>query len=146
MKKLITLAVAITFSIMLFAADAMPVNEKVLQAFEGSFKDASEVVWHEYQNRYDVRFKNNEIDSRISYDKNGNVLKTVRYYSEAGLPLFIRAKLQEQYAGKKVFGVTECSAEGELDYYIVLEDATTWNHIKCDATGGMSVYKKYKKA
>jgi hypothetical protein len=146
MKKLMILAVTALFSISIYAAPPTAVNEKVLQAFEKSFKDASGVVWHEYGDRFEVKFLHNAIDSRITYDADGNILRTIRYYGEEQLPLFVRAKLQKQYAGKKVFGVTELASEGELDYYIVLEDAKSWSHVKCTSTGTMEVYKKYKKA
>ncbi|HVG12558.1 MAG TPA: hypothetical protein VM843_06110, partial [Flavisolibacter sp.] len=122
------------------------VNEKVLQAFEKSFKNASDVVWNEYKDCFEVKFLHNSIDSRITYDVDGNILRSIRYYGEEQLPLFVRAKLQKQYAGKTVFGVTELASEGELDYYIVLEDATSWNHVKCTSTGNMEMYKKFKKA
>ena len=140
------LAVTALLSLSIYAAPPSAVNEKVLQAFEKSFKNASDVVWHEYKDSYEVKFLHNSIDSRITYDADGNVLKSMRYYGEEQLPLFVRAKLQKQYAGKTVFGVTELASDGELDYYIVLEDAKTWSHVKCTSTGNMEVYKKYKKA
>lgn len=146
MKKLVALAATALLSLTIFATEPSAVNEKVLQAFEQSFKNASGVVWHEYADRYEVKFLHNSIDSRITYDADGNIIKTFRYYGEENLPLFVRAKLQKIYAGKKVFGVTELSSEGEMDYYIVLEDATTWSHVKCSATGNLELYKKYKKA
>ena len=58
----------------------------------------------------------------------------------------LRSKIQKQYTGKKVFGVTEMATDGELNYYIVLEDAKTWSHITANAAGEMMLYKKYKKA
>ena len=146
MKKLVAFAATAFFSLSILASEPVAVNEKVLQAFGQCFKNASGVVWHEYADRFEVKFMHNAIDSRISYDVDGNILKTIRYYGEENLPLFVRAKLQKNYAGKKVFGVTEMSSDGELDYYIVLEDATTWSHVKCGSTGNMEISKKYKKA
>ncbi len=148
MKKILVAAAIILSSTTSFATNTepAPVTEKVLQAFEQSFKNAEKVSWHEYLNYYEVKFLHNDVDSRIVYDAEGNILKTTRYYGEEQLPLFIRAKLDRQYKGKKVFGVTELAAEGELDYYIVLEDAKTWTHVKCNATGSMEMQKKYKKA
>ena len=148
MKKIFVAAAAILFSTSIFAnnTEPAPVTEKVLQAFEESFKGAEKVSWHEYLNHYEVKFLHNAIDSRIVYDADGNILRTTRYYSGEQLPLFVRAKLERQYKGKKVFGVTELATEGELDYYIVLEDAKTWTHVKCNATGSMETTKKYRKA
>jgi len=146
MKKLATLAVTALFSLSLLASDPVAVNEKVLLAFQQSFKNASSVEWHESGNRFEVKFLYNEINSRITYNKDGSVFSVLRNYGEEQLPLLLRAKLQKEFAGTHVFGVTEYSTEGTLDYYVVLEDATTWSHVKCNSNGDMQVYKKYTKA
>ncbi len=134
------------FTLTLFAAEPSNISEKALEAFQKSFKQAQNVIWHEYNNHYEVKFTDYSVDSRITYDAGGNILKTLRYYGEEHLPLFVRAKLQSKFGDKKVFGVTELAADGALDYYIVLMDDQTWTHVKCDALGNMSTYKKYKKA
>lgn len=146
MKKLLAFAASVSICFTLMAAEPLRVNDKVLQAFEQTFKNASGVVWYEYNNSFEVKFMHNSIKCNISYDKEGSILNTIRYYGEQELPLLIRAKLQKQFPGKKVFGVTEISSESMLDYYIVLEDATTWRHVKCSATGNVESYKKYRKA
>jgi hypothetical protein len=146
MKKILLTAATALFTLALFASEPVKINEKVIEAFQKSFKHAKNVSWHEYQNFYEVKFLHNAVDSRITYDTEGNILRTIRYYGEDQLPLFVKAKLQNRFKDKKVFGVTELAVEGGLDYYIVLEDATKWTHVKCDAVGNMSVYKKYNKA
>ena len=146
MKKLFSLAVSALFSLTLFASDPVIVNDKVLQAFQKSFKNASDVTWNEYGNSFEVKFVYNEIDSRITYHKDGSVARVIRYYGESQLPLLLRSRLQKQFDGKTVFGVTEFSQENEMDYFIVLEDATTWSYVKCSASGEMRVYKELKKS
>jgi hypothetical protein len=146
MKKLAVLAVTVLFSLSLFASDPVAVNEKVLQAFQQSFKNASAIEWQESGDRFEVKFVYNEINSRITYNKDASVVSVLRYYGEEQLPLLLRAKLQKEFAGKHVFGITEFSKEGTLDYYIVLEDATTWSHVKCNSNGEMEVYKEFTKS
>ncbi len=146
MKKLVLLFVSALFSLSMFASEPVLVNEKVLRAFNQSFKNAPDAVWYEYTDRFEVRFAQNAVKSTITYDRNGSVLRVIRYYGEENLPLFVRTKLAKQFAGKKVFGVTEYATEGTMDYFIVLEDATTWSHVRCSATGEAAVYQKYKKA
>ncbi len=146
MKKIFFTAVTALFTLALFAAEPVSINEKVLQAFQKSFKHAQDVSWHEYDTHYEVKFTHYTVDSRITYDTEGNILKTIRYYGEDQLPLFVRAKFQKEYKDKKVFGVTELAEEGQLDYYVILEDAKNWIYVKCDVVGNMSVYKKYRKA
>ena len=147
MKKLILCLSTLFCSLTLLAATPLDeINAKVLAAFEASFKGASEVVWNQTQDAYEVKFKHNAIQTRVTYDIEGSILKTMRYYQEEHLPMLIRAKINQKYAGKKIFGVTELSAEDELNYYVVLEDDKHWTTIKCDSYGNTSLYKKMKKA
>ena len=146
MKKLLLSVSAAIFSLLVFANEPTAVNEKVLQAFQSSFKDAKQVVWEELTDQYEVRFINNDIKSRITYDTDGNILKTVRYYYEQQLPILVRAKIKERFTGKKVYGVTEVASVDDITYHIVLEDAKTWTNIECDAYGHATVVKKFRKA
>ncbi len=79
MKKLIILTCL--FATLSVAASNPPeITEKVLKAFNETFMKATDVVWHETQNIYEASFKQSEIISRAIYDKEGNLLRTTRYY------------------------------------------------------------------
>lgn len=146
MKKLLLCLATAIFSLTVLATSPTIVNEKVLKAFNASFKDAQQVIWEEHSDMYEVKFIQNQIRSRVTYDVNGNILKTMRYYYEDQLPLFIRGKVKEKFPGKHVFGVTEVATPDQLNYHIVLEDAKQWTIIICDAFGFIMVDKKYNKA
>jgi len=144
MKKLI---IILGLFVALGAAAANPpeVNEKVLKAFEETFVKATDVVWHETGNTYEARFKQSEIISRASYDKDGNLLRTIRYYSEEGLPINILTKIKKRFSGKSIFGVTECATGDEVEYNIVLQDEKNWYIVKSDSWGSLEVSQKYRK-
>jgi len=144
MKKLI---IVLGLFVALGAAAANPpeVNEKVLKAFEETFVKATDVVWHETGNTYEARFKQSEIISRASYDKDGNLLRTIRYYSEEGLPINILTKIKKRFSGKSIFGVTECATGDEVEYNIVLQDEKNWYIVKSDSWGSLEVSQKYRK-
>jgi hypothetical protein len=146
MKKLLLSVTTAIFSLLVYATEPTAVNEKVLQAFHASFKDAQQVVWEEHTDMYEVRFLHNDIKSRITYDTEGNIMKTIRYYFEPNLPLLVRAKIKERFKGSKVFGVTEVSSRDEITYHVVLEGEKTWTNIECDAYGNTAIVKKFKKA
>ncbi len=146
MKRITLAVVALAFTLVSFAGAPSIVSEKVLNAFSSTFKNATEVSWHEYTEYYEVRFIQNNIDTRVKYDMDGNVIQAVRYYFEDGLPLLIKAKLKSKFADKKVFGVTEVAQDNQVEYHIVLEDEKTWTKVKSDYFGNISVEKKYKKA
>ena len=122
------------------------INEKVLKAFKETFANATDVTWHENKNHYMVSFKQATITSRANYDLDGNLISTVRYYSEEHLPAHILAKVKKKFAGKSVFGVTELVTDDEISYHIKLEDEKNWYTVKSDIWGGLAVKEKYRKA
>jgi len=145
MKKLI-ICLCLFAAIGAAAAEPPEVSEKVLKAFNETFVKATEVTWHESQNTYEARFKQSEIVTRATYDTEGNLLRTTRYYSEEHLPINIITKLKKKYEGKKVFGVTESSTEDEVSYHIVLEDEKNWYIVIADNLGSIELSKKFRKA
>ena len=145
MKKLIVFLVL--FAALGAAATTPPeVNEKVLKAFKETFSKATEVVWHEMQNTYLASFKQSEITTRATYDTEGNLLRTTRYYSEESLPIHIISKLKKKYSDKSVYGVTEITENDEVAYFVTLHDAKSWFIVKADNWGGLELTKKYRKA
>ena len=145
MKKLLFTAATLV-SLLSFATPPVDINAKVLKAFNETFEYAQNVVWNEGADFYDVSFKYNDILTRVRYDTKGNFMHSIRYYDEHQLPLNVIAKLKKQYAGKKVFGVTEITTNSEVIYRIVLEDEKNWFIVNADAAGSLAEIEKYKKA
>src|SRR5678816_690557 len=131
MKKLIILT-ALFAALSTKASSPPEVTEKVLKAFSETFIKATDIVWHEVKNLYEASFKQSDIISRAIYDKEGNLLRTTRYYSQENLPINIITKLQKRYAGKSVYGVTELSTEDQVSYHITMQDEKNWYIIKAD--------------
>ena len=143
MKKILLAAIVFASS---FTAMADDPNQKVLTAFNKIFPHVKEVAWTENEHSYEVKFKQNEILSKVTYDKEGNIMKTLRYYYEQGLPLLILSKVKTKFTDKKIFGVTEESSDEGTFYHIVLEDEKHWINITADTYGGIKVDKKFNKA
>ena len=145
MKKILALCLAAILTTA--TVSAAPVTEKVLKVFSTSFPEVQETTWYNYDTYYAVYFKNSDGSKcRIEYDPEGNILATTRYYTEEALSPFIRAKVNQKYPGKQIFGVTEVSSGEALAYHIVLEDENNWYNIKSDPIGVISLEKKMKKA
>jgi len=128
-----------------YAGNVTDVNEKVIKAFNQTFPFAQQVTWDEFSDRYIVHFQENEVRTVVDYDKDGNYLGSKRYYKEDNLPVSILYKIKKKYTDKKIFGVTEISAENSIDYYVKMEDSSNWVTVKCDASGYMELVEKYKK-
>ena len=145
MKKIILAAFVLSFSFCAFANDPT-VNEKVLNAFNKTFKNVQDVSWSETENSYQANFKQNQMISRVIYDKEGNIVQTFRYYYEQQLPIMVLAKVKERFSDKKIYGVTEVASAEGLYYYITLEDDKKWVEVKADNYGSLTIEKKFKKA
>lgn len=145
MKKLIIFT-CLFAALSATASNPPEVSEKVLKAFSETFMKATDIVWHEVKNLYEASFKQSEIISRAIFDKNGNLLRTTRYYSQENLPINILTKLQKRFAGKSVYGVTELSTEDQVSYHITMQDEKNWYIIKADNWGSLELEQKYRKA
>lgn len=145
MKKFIYLAVLLA-GLSASAATPPEVSEKVLKAFKETFNGAQDVVWKEYDNNCQANFKLSEVQVRAVYDRDGNLLETVRYYAEKNLPPNIVAKLKKRYAGKEIFGVTEISSENDIAYHITLKDDKHWYTVKADPYANLQQTDKFKRA
>lgn len=144
MKRIMMFA-AIVFAFS-FKAMADDPSQKVLDAFHKTFPDVKDVAWTENQHSYEVKFKQNEIISKVTYDMDGNIVNTLRYYYEQNLPLLVLSKVKNKFNGKKIFGVTEESSDNGTFYHIILEDEKHWVNITADSYGSIRVDKKYNKA
>lgn len=145
MKKVLFILCCALISVASFARTAPDPNEKVLKSFNETFANAEEVKWAEYDNYYTVSFVSGKIRAKVNYDKEGTMLGSTRYYAPNLLPIGILNQVKKAYPKKTLFGVTEITANGELNYYIKMEDPKWWTTIKVDDTGNSSVYERYKK-
>ncbi len=146
-KRTFLIAVCLlSLSAGVFAEHHFSINDKLLEAFQRTFPDAIQVKWTEQPTGYLVTFKQNDILNKVSYDKDGNFVGSLRYYSEKNLPVTVICRLQKDYAGKSVFGVTEIATENGTDYFIRLQDDKNWYTVHSDASGNLEKIEKFAKA
>jgi hypothetical protein len=145
-KTILVTCCLLTLSAGAFATDDFSISDKLLATFKQTFPDAVQVKWVEQADKYSVSFKQNDILTKIDYDKDGNFISSLRYYTEKNLPVSVLCRLQKRYAGKTVFGVTEVATDLNTEYYVKLQDENTWYTVKSDADGNMQLIEKYKKA
>ncbi|HEV7620417.1 MAG TPA: hypothetical protein VGO09_01715 [Flavisolibacter sp.] len=142
MKKVfVLLAIIVSLS-----SNAAEPNEKILKCFATAFPKAENISWRSDDNNCQVSFNNGKIRCKLWYDVDGNILKTIRYYSVESLCPYIMAKLEQKHPDKKVFGITELSSDEGIFYYIILEDNNKWYHVTADGAGNLTLANKYKKA
>jgi hypothetical protein len=145
-KTILTASCMFAICVGVFAGTNFNISEKLLNAFKRTFPDAQQVKWAEQEDKYMVNFKQDGILTKVEYDKDGNFLNSLRYYTEKNLPVSIQCNIQKKYTDAKVFGVTELTTENSVEYYIKLETPNSWITVRSDADGNMQVTEKYKKA
>ena|ERR1700753_1515977 len=145
MKKYLIALMCVACCCFAFATSVKEVNEKVLKSFQTTFPNAQNVQWRTSEEKCIANFQQMGIRVIINYDLDGNIISATRYYTEENLPINIVYKLKNKYPAKTIYGVTEESADGNIDYYVKLQDDTTWVTVKCDAAGNTEVVEKYKK-
>ena len=145
MKKMLFLLLAVVATGYGTAARA-DVTEKVKKLFHESFRDAKDIQWADHVAYYEVKFNHASIPTRVIYDTDGNILETYRYYGAQQLPPMVMSKLNDRYADRKVFGVTEVSTEAGVQYYISMSDSQNWYTVQSDPNGRMEQVKKFRKS
>ncbi len=128
------------------ADDHSTVNEKVLKSFHSVFNGASNVQWAKYGDHFSVSFLQDQIIVRAEYDKEGNLLSSIRYYNAERLPLNILFNVKKEYANEKIDVVTEVSVPEGTAYIIQLEDDKGWTILHSDVEGNLTVKDSFDKA
>lgn len=144
MKKVLYIAVVLV-SLSAAAANPPEISEKVIKAFNETFTKAENVSWLELDNSCQVYFKVSEMQIRATYDNDGNLLRTTKYYDEKNLPSNILAKLKIKYAGKEISGVTEIMTENDIAYHIVLKDEESWYWVESTPYASLTLTQKLKR-
>jgi hypothetical protein len=142
MKKFATLSLALLMAAAIYANP----NQRVLRSFETTFTTAQNVRWVEHSGMFTASFTYSGIQTRVSYDKYGTILRTIRYYEPSMLPLNIYTRLKREQGGRKLYGVTELSEGDSIVYFVKVESARHWTTLKVDAAGNSEVTERYRKA
>ncbi len=146
MKKISIAVFAILMASASFAATTGGPNDAVLKMFSVTFPQAENIEWFENTDHFLVNFKEAGILTKVSYDKEGNFMNSIRYYEGKNLPINVLSAIKKKYADKKIFGVTEMTSQEGLYYHIKLEDDKNWYTIKATPEANLELVEKYKKA
>ena len=145
MKKILLFSVFVLAAAGAFANDPSEVSEKVLKAFRETFTEARQVSWQESDNTYTVRFMQKEVRYIVCYSKEGVITHSMRFYQPDLLPVNILKEIKNNYKNKTAYGVTEITSDGEIAYFVKMEDAKYWYTVKFSAYGDSELYERFKK-
>ena len=78
------------------------VSQRVLNNFSKSFNTASNVRWMQFENKYLVKFDQNDMNHNALYRKRGYMLYHVGYGYEKNLPSDVQKMVKSTYKGYHV--------------------------------------------
>jgi len=145
MKKILLFSAFILAAAGAFANYPSEVSEKVLKAFRETFTEARQVSWQESDDNYAVRFMQKDVRYIVYYSKDGIITHSMRFYQPGLLPVNILKEIKNSYKSKIPYGVTEITSDGEVAYFVKMEDAKYWYTVKFSAYGSSELYEKFKK-
>ncbi|MBO9595691.1 MAG: hypothetical protein J7599_22505 [Niabella sp.] len=128
-----------------FAANPI-VGERALKSFHALFSNVQNVVWISGKEYSDVSFKAEGKLMKARFDNAGNLIQTIRYYKEEGLPVFVRQRIRKQYKGCEIYGVTELYTKDALTYTFSLRNDRHLFVVLADLNGEVISSKKYTRS
>jgi hypothetical protein len=120
------------------------VNPKAELNFTKTYKNATDISWYPLNDsRLMVRFFDNDIQTKIFYNKKGNKVAMIRYYTEDKLPIEVRHPVKATYYDFNIFQVIEVTVGNQIAYLVKIEDKTSTKTIRV-MNGEMNVVEEFK--
>lgn len=116
MKRAIVYAACI---FIVSTAAAAP-GSKLVQRFNETFPNAKNVKWVDDNAGFFVSFSQNGNYNKVFYNKQGNFVYSLKYFSGDALPVNIIMTLNEKYDAAKIIGATELTTENNTVYSVKL--------------------------
>ena len=145
MKRiLVTLTVLFSLVSLSSFAKEEKVNSRVLESFQSSFKNATEVDWTVSENFYKADFSLNGQYVAAYYDEAGKLIALTKHISSTQLPISLQTNLKKDHDDYWISDLFEVANEQGTTYYITLENADTKLVLKSFGSNWTSFQKQRK--
>lgn len=121
-------------------------NDAAVKTFKLIFKGAKDAVWKFDDKISFVSFYHNTMPVKAWFGRNGNLIRTIRYYKEDYLNPKLKFEVNERFKGWNIFGITEVSTSDSLEFSIVLKKDKKICVVTMDHTGNILKKKKFNEA
>jgi post-segregation antitoxin (ccd killing protein) len=142
---LLTLTALLSFGSLKTKAQDIHVSAAVANAFNTSFKQASDVQWKDCGTFYKADFVMNGQYVTAFYDANAALLAVTKNISPLQLPVTLQANLKKSYGNYWISEAMEYSNEGGTSYYVTIENGESRITLKSFGTA-WTTYKKQDKS
>ena|SRR6476660_359177 len=145
MKRLI-LMLTIVLSCTLGAhASDIKVTPTVLESFNTSFRNATDVTWTVTENYFKAQFNINEQYVAAYYDQDGHMIALTRNIRTSQLPIALQVTVKNNYEDCWISDLFELTNDQGTSYFITLENADARIILKSGFDSTWTVYKKTSK-
>ena len=105
------------------SATASNVSAKVTRAFGQYFKDATHLRWYEIDQKFLVKFIQNDQENRALFTGKGQLVYHISYGIEKNLPAEVRHLIKSNYYDQSITRVLKVNQDERNIWVISLEDA-----------------------
>src|SRR6476660_6351475 len=127
-----------------FAAEVPAVQSTVLKSFKTTFANATEVGWSTTQDLYKAEFALNGRYITEYYTADGTMAALTRHIGANELPVILQTAIKNDYKDQWVSDVMEVTSDGDVQYYVTLENADSKVILKSSSTVWTTFQKERK--
>jgi hypothetical protein len=122
------------------------VNTAVTDNFAKKFPGVSNVIWSQANKTTWGYFKQHGVPVRVSYNQNGKLMYTIRYYNEDQVSPIIKQKLNSEGFTMKIVNVTEVKSRYSTTQVVKMENDKSIITLTINQAGEVYVAEEFNKA
>ena len=123
--RITTLAIFATAAIYAQDLNQNEVPTNLLNAFQKTYSNASDVEWELDSETYKVEFDLNDLEQEIWYTKDGIIVKREMEITEKDLPSAVLSAIKSKYVGYKIDSIELIEMDNKKTYEVELEKGWT---------------------
>lgn len=142
---MVTLTALISFASFNANAQDIRVSSAVVDAFNTSFNNTSDVTWKDCGNYVKADFNMNGQYITAFYNQEASLMAVTKNISSVQLPVTLQSSLKKEYAQHWISDLFELSNESGTTYYATVENGDSKIILK-SAGNTWTTYKKSRKS
>lgn len=106
------------------------INTKAVRHFKKTYPGADNERWYTIQDGYMAKYRMDDTDIRLDYDRYGNWLYTIRYINEKKLPREVRTLVKSTWFDYAIASVEEIQFGEQFIYIVHIHEGEDWKLIR----------------
>jgi hypothetical protein len=107
-------------------SETISVNIKLLKHFNHMFHNASDVKWEQVDDGFVAAFVNDETPTKTFFNKKGQMICTIDFMPQTGLPLYEKNLIANTYPHYTITSVARVRMDNQKIWYVKLAGKTIY--------------------